>query len=154
SSTAAALTASLRPHTATEAPARTSPRAMPSPMPRLPPVTTTTLPVRSDPAPEVPVTSALPCPSVTSGLLLHFEQHFAAHGAGLELLDRLAGLFERIGPVDDGVESAGDEVVPHRFPLAGDEPRVRPERGAPAHPGHTHIVEQETVDPDLRDVAC
>src|SRR5262245_7999888 len=47
SSTAAADFASLRPTTAMSAPASASPRAMPRPMPPLPPVTIATLPVRS-----------------------------------------------------------------------------------------------------------
>ena len=47
SATAAADLASLRPTTAIAAPASASPRAMPSPMPPLPPVTIATLPVRS-----------------------------------------------------------------------------------------------------------
>ena len=48
SATASADLASLRPTTAIAAPACASPRAMPSPMPPLPPVTTATLPVRSN----------------------------------------------------------------------------------------------------------
>src|SRR6185436_1319929 len=47
SATAAADLASLRPTTAIAAPACARPRAMPSPMPPLPPVTMATLPVRS-----------------------------------------------------------------------------------------------------------
>src|SRR5262245_40993538 len=47
SSTAAADLASLRPTTAISAPASASPRAMPRPMPPLPPVTIATLPERS-----------------------------------------------------------------------------------------------------------
>ena len=48
SATAAADFASLRPTIATAAPASASPRAMPSPMPPLPPVTIATLPLRSN----------------------------------------------------------------------------------------------------------
>jgi hypothetical protein len=48
SSTAAADFAWLRPTTAMAAPASASPRAMPSPMPPLPPVTIATLPRRSN----------------------------------------------------------------------------------------------------------
>src|SRR5437763_12286262 len=48
SATAALDFASLRPTTATAAPASARPRAMPSPMPPLPPVTIATLPVRSN----------------------------------------------------------------------------------------------------------
>src|SRR5439155_45194 len=48
SATAAADLASLRPTTAIAAPARARPRAMPSPMPPLPPVTMATLPERSN----------------------------------------------------------------------------------------------------------
>src|SRR5205085_7393147 len=48
SSTAAADLASLRPTTAISAPASASPRARPRPMPPLPPVTTATLPLRSN----------------------------------------------------------------------------------------------------------
>src|SRR5689334_3352398 len=47
SSTALADFASLRPTTAISAPASASPRAMPRPMPPLPPVTIATLPLRS-----------------------------------------------------------------------------------------------------------
>src|SRR5688572_21521835 len=46
---AAAFLSSLVPHTQTEAPARASPSAMPRPIPLLPPVTSATLPVRSNP---------------------------------------------------------------------------------------------------------
>ena len=45
--TAFSLFAALRPATTTDAPAPASPRAMPNPMPPLPPVTIATLPVRS-----------------------------------------------------------------------------------------------------------
>src|SRR4051794_444711 len=47
SATAFSLRSSLRAQMATEAPARATPLASPNPMPVLPPVTTTTLPVRS-----------------------------------------------------------------------------------------------------------
>src|SRR5581483_5319024 len=47
SATASALRSARRDQTATEPPARATPRAMPSPMPLLPPVTTTTRPERS-----------------------------------------------------------------------------------------------------------
>ena len=48
SSTAAGDFSALRAATTTRAPARASPRAMPSPMPPLPPVTIATLPLRSN----------------------------------------------------------------------------------------------------------
>jgi hypothetical protein len=48
SASAAAFFASLRPAIATSAPARAKPLAMPRPMPPLPPVTSATLPLRSN----------------------------------------------------------------------------------------------------------
>src|SRR4051794_38334397 len=54
SATAFSLRSSLRAQIATEAPASATPFARPSPMPVLPPVTTTTRPVRSSIAPTLP----------------------------------------------------------------------------------------------------
>ena len=48
SATASALLCALRPATTTVAPAPARPRAMPRPMPPLPPVTIATLPLRSN----------------------------------------------------------------------------------------------------------
>src|SRR5699024_4196106 len=129
-----------------EAPAPTRPRAMPRPIPRLPPVTTTTLPVRSRPGPpEAAPACAGVLDWVMSGLRPHLEQHLAADGSGLQLLDGLARLLQRQGGVDDGVQLPSDEVVPHRLPLGRDEPGVLREGRAPAHSGDTHVVEQEPV---------
>src|SRR5690606_19294441 len=154
SSTAVAFTSAFRPQTATEAPAPTRPRAMPRPIPRLPPVTTTTLPVRSRPGPpEAAPACAGVLDWVMSGLRPHLEEHLAAHGPGLQLLDGLAGLLQRQGRVDDGIQLPGDEVVPQRLPLGCDEAGILRERGTPAHTGHTHVVEQEAVDLDLGDLA-
>src|SRR6185436_20288810 len=77
SATASADLASLRPTTAIAAPACASPRAMPSPMPPLPPVTMATLPVRSKGRAVMVVVLSSSCPGLsrasTSFLLMMFK---------------------------------------------------------------------------------
>src|SRR5262245_41505031 len=148
--TARALLSRLRPATTIAAPAAAIPRAMPSPMPPLPPVTTATRPFRSNPL------TLAPFPTLTMGMYVPRSLTGKSESCESDDASTAARRSARRGtaPLRPGSSACREELAPRHPVLTEEVPEHhegRDEIGGQNRPPGDRLEETLGQDGDGRD---